>query len=183
MINPNPKWVKERIWCGKGGILTVFLTRDTPPSCGKDNRREKPDSIWKEIPKTLTLTKSPNQRKVVEEGRGLHWSSLTVAASPARGKKREPPLIAVCSSFGQGHRRKASRRRRAQPRASARAGEKLRGGTATLLLRQPRVVAITVAFIWWRVEEKGKEKKRRERKRPGERLRLRRGHHLAAAGD
>ena len=62
---------------------------------------------------------------------------------------------------GSGHRRKAPRRRRAQPRASARAGEELHGGATTALLRPHRGPSLRHCFrvLVERAEREGEREK------------------------
>jgi hypothetical protein len=78
-------------------------------------------------------------------------------------------------SGGKGRRPEAAQRRRAQPWASARTGERLRGGAATpLFLRSPRTVAAAPPCAE-RGREGGKERRARKGKRKGARPPLTRG--------
>jgi len=83
--------------------------------------------------------------------------------TPARGGKKEGekngrPGAQLAKIWPTGHRRKATRRRRAQPWASTRAGEELHGGAISIFF--------TVARSWAvQAQEEGGEGRKRKRGR------------------
>ena len=125
-------------------------SRTCSGGCLPHHRRRPPwlVRVWgrkvKQIRRSSKISKffpNPNPRSQNGEEEGTYLGSFPTFRPPSRGKKDPPPprrhagrrlSRAVRASPGRGHHYKPARRRRAHPRANARASEESCGGAGLL---------------------------------------------------